>query len=361
MAAQILGYIGEISARQLKEHSFTGYTQGDIVGQSGVESTYERWLQGRKGKQKFKVNAAGKNLGSIGSARQPVAGDDVVLSIDHHVQSLAEHSLALGERTARTQFDPTTGIHYRAPAGAVVVENPRNGQILAMASTPTYDPRISTNGFSTKEWTSLNKPGRYFPLLNRAIGSGLTAYPPGSTFKPFIALSALHRGIASQSGSYDCPGSYHVPGDPNTVFQNWTPASFGYISLAYALTISCDTVFYQFGWDYWLNYARSGPGPSGSSLSDYKGRNTWLQDDLRRFGFNRPTGVDLPAEYSGRIPTPAWKSRIHKENPKAFPYSLWLPGDYINMSIGQGDTLVTPLQLANAYSAIANGATLFQT
>jgi penicillin-binding protein 2 len=206
----------------------------------------------------------------------------------------------------------------------------------------------------------LTAPSAHNPLLNRAIGSGLTAYPPGSTFKPFIALSALRRGIASQTGSYDCPSEFHVPGDPNTVFSNWDPVSTGYISLAYALTISCDTVFYGFGWDYWVSYARSGPGTSSTALSDNRGRKTWLQDDLRTFGFNKPTGVDLPYEYGGRIPDPAWKARIHRQNPKAFPYSLWLPGDYINMSIGQGDTLVTPLQLADAYSAIANGGTVWQ-
>jgi penicillin-binding protein 2 len=175
-----------------------------------------------------------------------------------------------------------------------------------------------------------------------------------------VALSALRRGIASQTGSYNCPAQFPVPGDPNTVFSNWNPVNTGYISLAQALNVSCDTVFYGFGWNFWVSYARSGAGTSSTALSDYKGRKTWLQDDLRTFGFDRATGVDIPYESSGRIPDPAWKTRIHRLYPKLFPYSLWLPGDYINMSIGQGDTQVTPLQLADAYSAIANGGTVYE-
>jgi penicillin-binding protein 2 len=359
MAAQVLGYTGEITGDQLKEPAFKAYTQGDIVGQTGVEATYEHWLRGKKGEQKYKVNSSGRNLGPIGSAQQPVPGDDVVLSIDAHIQHLAEQSLQLGMQAARGTEDTTTGRHYAANAGAVVVMDPHTGQVLGMASSPTYDPRVAIDGFSTNEWRSLNTPSSGYPLLDRAIGSGLTAYPPGSTYKPFVALSALRRHIATRYGSYDCPSEYHVPGDPNTVFSNWSPVSLGYISLSQALTISCDTVFYGFGWQDWLSYARSGPGPSGNALSDYKGRMEWLQNDLRSFGFGRTTGVDIPSEYGGRVPDPRWKAEIHKENPTAFPYSLWLPGDYINMSIGQGDTLVTPLQLADAYSAIANGGTVW--
>jgi penicillin-binding protein 2 len=356
LAAQILGYTGEISAQHLKSPQFRGYTQGDVVGQNGVEATYELSLQGHKGEQKFKVNSSGKNLGPIGRAKQPVAGDDVVLSIDAHVQALAQRSLALGEQAARHVYDPTSGHDLAADAGAVIVMDPRNGQILAMASSPSFDPRIFEDGLSTQEYKRLTAPAAHNPLFNRAIQA---EYPPGSTFKPFVALSALRRGIASPGGYYDCPSAFHVPGDPNTVFQNWNPLNMGPIPLNEALTISCDTVFYGFGWQYWLDYARSGPGPASSALSDYKGRTTWLQNDLRTFGFDRASGVDLPYEQTGRIPDPRWKAEIHRQDPQAFPYSLWLPGDYINMSIGQGDTLVTPLQLATAYSAIANGGTVW--
>src|SRR5437588_421476 len=224
LGAQILGYTGEISKQQLESPAFRGYTQGDVVGQSGVEATYEPSLQGHKGEQKFKVNSSGKNLGPIGRAKQPVAGNDVVLSIDAHVQQLAQRSLALGEQAARHTYDPTSGHDLAADAGAVVVEDPKNGQILAMASSPSYDPRIFEDGLSTQEYKRLTAPTAHNPLFNRAIQA---EYPPGSTFKPFIALSALRRGIASPGGYYDCPSAFHVPGDPNTVFQNWSPVNMG--------------------------------------------------------------------------------------------------------------------------------------
>ena len=152
LASQVLGYIQEINRRELRSRQFKGYSQGDIVGQNGVESTYEHWLQGKKGEQKFRVNSAGKNLGAIGSAKEPRPGDDVVLSIDEKIQHLAERSLVLGEQAARRTFDPTTNRNYRADAGAVVVEDPKNGQILAMASNPTYDPNEFINGISVKKF-----------------------------------------------------------------------------------------------------------------------------------------------------------------------------------------------------------------
>jgi penicillin-binding protein 2 len=280
-----------------------------------------------------------------------------VLAVDAKIQRLAERSLVLGEQAARHTLDTDTGRYFRADAGAVVVMNPKNGQVLAMASNPSYNPVISTNGFSTREWRSLNNPARHNPLFNRPIQA---QYPPGSTFKPFVALAALHHGIASQYGSYDCPSSFKVPGDTSgTVFQNWDPVSIGYISLSQALNISCDTVFYNFGYRFWLDYAHSGPGTSAGALNRWQGRKNELQDDLRRFGFGHATGVDVPYEQPGRIPDGRWKATVHRQDPQAFPYPLWLPGDSINMSIGQGDTLVTPLQLATAYSAIANGGKVY--
>ncbi|MFN2544632.1 MAG: penicillin-binding protein 2 [Actinomycetota bacterium] len=358
LAAHILGNTGEISEQQLQSPEFRSYQLGDVVGQAGVEATYERWLQGTKGEEKLQVNASGKTIQRIGGT-DPVPGDDVVLSIDAHTQYLAEHSLILGEQEARKTFDPDTGRHYAADAGAVVVMNPRNGQILALASNPTYDPRVFLNGLSTTEYKDLTKESRHNPLFDRAIQA---QYPPGSTFKPFVALSALRRGLATPYGNYDCPGEYAVPGDTSgTVFHNWTPANSGYISLAQALNISCDTVFYDFGYRFWQTYANSGPGAADNSkLSEWQGRKNLLQDDLRTFGFDRLSGVDLPYEQDGRIPDGRWKAEVHEQDPTNFPYPLWLPGDSINMSIGQGDTLVTPLQLATAFSSIANGGTVWQ-
>jgi penicillin-binding protein 2 len=346
LATQLLGYVGEISSDQLKQAGYKKrhYRQGQIVGKSGVEQTYEWWLQGREGEQKLRVNSRGRQIGSIGE-RLPRPGDDLELSVDERVQRLAEQSLHLGMRAARSVVDEETGQYLRADAGAVIVMDPKTGEILALASAPTYDPNVFLDGITSAEWKRLNAPVNRYPLLDRTVQAD---YPPGSTFKPFVALSALHRGFASPYGSYDCPPSYTAPGDQSgTVFNNWSSTNYGYISLAEALIISCDTVFYQFGWDFWVQYFHTDP------------HQELLQKDLRSFGFDRPTGVDLPSEHSARIPDAEWKAQIHKENPSAFPYGDWLPGDYINMSIGQGDALVTPLQLAVAYSAIANGGTVW--
>jgi penicillin-binding protein 2 len=346
LATQLLGYVGEISAEQLKEPGYKkrGYRQGQIVGKAGVEQSYEWWLQGREGEVKWQVNARGRRIDKIGE-RAPRPGDDLELSIDATVQRLAEQSLHLGMRAARHYVDEGSGRYLRADAGAVIVMDPKTGEILALASAPTYDPNVFLDGVTTDEWKRLNNPVNHYPLLDRAIQAD---YPPGSTFKPFVALSAMHREFASPYGSYACPPSYTAPGDTSgTVFNNWSSTNYGYISLGQALIISCDTVFYQFGWDYWVRYFHTDP------------HQELLQKDLRRFGFDRPTAVDIPSEHSARIPDAEWKGQIHKENPAAFPYGDWLPGDYINMSIGQGDALVTPLQLAVAYSAIANGGTVW--
>src|SRR5207247_659677 len=145
---------------ELKAPEFKSYQQGDIVGQNGIESSYERWLQGRKGEQKLQVNSSGKTIKALGS-KDYVPGDDVVLSIDSKVQYLAERSLVLGEKAARQIFDPVSGRHYAADAGAVIVMDPHNGQVLALASNPTYDPRVFLNGLSTNEYKSLTAPGRH--------------------------------------------------------------------------------------------------------------------------------------------------------------------------------------------------------
>jgi penicillin-binding protein 2 len=339
LAAHVLGYTGLISADQLKDPRFHGYTQQDIVGKSGVEETYERYLQGRKGQVKLRVNSAGKTLKAIGQ-QDPVAGDSVVLSIDAGIQKLAEDSLHLGIQAARNASLP-------ADAGAVIVEDPNTGQILAMASYPTFDPSFFVKGFTDAQYQAeFTRPDRHQPLFDRAIQA---TYPAGSTFKPFVALSALRHGVAAEDGFYSCPASYSVPTDPDTVFENWAyPESFGTISLTQSLVISCDTVFYQFGYQFYRYYDQD------STQGDL------LQNDLRSFGFGHITGVDLASENAGVIPDPKWKDQ-HFKPTKDDPYAnIWKPGDMVNMSIGQGNVAVTPLQMAAAYSAIANGGTVYQ-
>ncbi|MBI4260439.1 MAG: penicillin-binding protein 2 [Actinobacteria bacterium] len=346
LAVHLLGYTGEVSAEELEQPAFGGYGPGDEVGKSGVERRYEEDLRGVEGTHKYLVNSSGRNLGEIGVGTPPVPGNDIVLSIDLEVQELVEESLSLGIRAARSRGFPST-------AGAALVMDPRNGQVVAMASFPDYDPEIFLGRLTQRQLDQLNQPSRHNPLLNRVIGA---EYPPASTFKPFIALAAMTDGIkiqgrvVSPSGHYPCPAVYYVPVDEQrTPFGNWKQQDSGYISLERALVESCDTTFYPMGYGYWRVYN-----------SDQEPPPEPLQHHLREFGFGSPTLVDLPYERGGRIPDAAWKRAVHDANPKAYPVGIWYPGDFVNMSIGQGDVVVTPIQMAVAFSAIANGGTVYQ-
>ena len=341
LGAHVLGYLGQIQPNQLKDPAFAGYQPGDRIGVAGVEAVYEHYLRGTEGVVKYRVNSAGANLGEIGSLA-PRSGDDVVLTLDAKVQRLAEESLSLGLTYARGIVDSSTGKHYLANAGAVIVMDPATGAIKALASNPTFDPSFFTQPHSQAEYNHQFGPATGDPLFDRAIQG---QYPPGSTFKPFVLLSALHRGLVSTAQGYSCPAYWAVPEDPlHEVFNNWTTANLGTMSLAQALWDSCDTIFYPIGYDYWRLYY---PPTNPPHLP--------LEQDLGATGFGAPTNIDIPFEQEGRIPDPQWKADIHQRYPTTFPDGKWFPGDFINMSIGQGDTLVTPLQIAQAYSAIMNG------
>jgi penicillin-binding protein 2 len=354
LGAHVIGYEYQITQNELDSTAFKGYQPGDVIGQSGVEASYQSYLRGLPGEQAIQVNASGKVLNPDFGGTPPTHGDDVILAIDAHTQQLAERSLSLGIQAARNAVDPTTNEHYKAPAGAAVVMDPKTGQVLALASNPSFDPSIYTSGPTRAQAAALNDPASNQPLLNRAI-SGL--YPPGSTFKPFIAAAALHDHFASLNGNFHCPATYLPPGDnTDPPFHNWNPVDSGFLSLAQALVVSCDTVFYPFGWDYYVHWVRSSP--------DYNARDQLLQRDLLRMGFGNRTGIDLGGESGGVVPTPQYKARVNaqleKVYGKRFKKEPWFPGDYINMSIGQGYTLVTPLQMAVAYSAIANGGKVLE-
>jgi penicillin-binding protein 2 len=343
LAVHALGYLGEINDEEVADPAFRGYRPGTLVGRGGVEQRYERFLRGQEGWLKLEVNAQGKVLDELGSSR-PVTGNDVVLSIDNRIQQLSEVSLKQGIRAAKSVVDDDSGYYLRAPAGSVVVMDPRNGRVLAMASFPDYHPEFFLERLSKAQYNRLfEAPARNQPLLNRVIQ---TSYPPGSTFKPFVAAAAVRAGHAQLGGFYPCPPEFTVPGDTSgTVFHNWTSANLGFLSLGQSLVKSCDTVYYQFGLEFYRERRKDGEV---------------FQKLMRRWGFGRPTGIDLPFETEGRMPDAEWKARMHKRYPKAFPVGLWYPGDNINMSIGQGDLLVTPMQLATAYSALVNGGTLYR-
>ncbi|MBA3727733.1 MAG: penicillin-binding protein 2 [Actinobacteria bacterium] len=349
LAAHVLGYVGEISEEQLDALRPVGYLGDEIVGKAGVEATYERLLYGTRGQRAIQVNAQGDILDrDFGGPKPAEPGANLVLAIDTEIQKLTERSLTLGIQLGRRTIDENTEIPFKATGGAAVVMDPRNGQILAMASFPTYEPSLFLGGLTAAERAPLEDEANNFPQLNRVIQG---KYPAGSTFKPFVAAGALKRKMATLDGLYDCPGEFVVPKDESgTVFNNWEPVNRGFITLAHSLAISCDTVYYQFGYEYYVRYVRSGK------------QSEIMQQDLGQMGFGRVSGIDLPGESAGRIPTRAYKFDLIEDNRDIYgdALSLWLPGDNVNMSIGQGFSLVTPLQMAVAYSAIANGGTVYE-
>jgi penicillin-binding protein 2 len=340
LAAHVLGYLGQVTEDQLKEPAFAGYEGGDIVGQNGVERQYERWLVGTNGILKYRVDRFGDNKGEIGD-QQPRPGDNLVLTLDKDMQQIAEGSLRDGIDFAHGVLDEATAKYLQATGGAVVVMDPTTGAIKALASYPTFSPETFVTGSSEERAGLFESPRN--PMLDRAI-QGL--YPPGSTYKPFIALSALKRGLATTTNFYPCPGTWKVPEDPlKETFDNWTTADLGSMTLGGALVQSCDTIFYPLGWEYWgdwynTQHARQPALP--------------LQHDLRAAGFGRPTNVDIPFERPGLVPDPIWKAEAHKDYPEVYPQGETFPADFVNMTIGQGETLVTPLQIASAYSMVAN-------
>jgi penicillin-binding protein 2 len=341
LAPHVLGYLGQVSPEELKDPSFADLRPGQLVGRGGVEQHYEEYLRGTDGWLKQEIDAQGELQGTLG-VRDETPGNDVVLSLDADIQRLAEETME--EAVSQARGIATITGYLKATGGAVVVLDPNDGHILALASYPTFDPELFLEPLTSREYRRrFLLPGRNYPLTNRAI-AGL--YPPGSTFKPFVAAAALRAGYASPGGFYPCPPDFVVPGDTSgTVFGNWTDADLGVLSFADSLIRSCDTVFYKWGLDFY---------------ADRKPRGELMQHQLRQWGFDELTGIDIPGEQEGRIPDARWKQAVHAQYPELFPESTWLPGDNINMSIGQGDVLVTPLQLASAYAALANGGTLYR-
>ncbi len=345
MAAHIVGSLGQISKEQSKDPAFEGYGLNDLVGRSGLEVTYEKWLRGKKGEERFVVNADGETIRRL-SAKSATAGNDLVLSLDARVQRASEEALDEGIDQARNMFDDATNKYFEANAGSVVVLDAETGGVVAMASSPTFDPRWFVRGLKPDESCYLGIPewrcggaDSVSPLLNRTYQE---VYIPGSTFKPFTALAAVKEGVADLSSYYSCPATYVHPGDTSGFdFNNWSTNDLGSFQLNYLLKISCDTSFYQWGSQFWYRYSNDQFGEN----------NEPLQRDLRQWGFQSPTGIDLPAEAEGLIPDAAWANAPAQN--ELFPYD-WNPGGNILLMIGSGYVTVTPLQLAQAYGALAN-------
>ena len=332
LAAHLVGWVGQINAEEIRARRFAGYGPSDLVGKAGLEATYERWLRGTPGEERFLVNSDADVLREF-DPRPPEPGHDLRLSLDLDVQRIAEDELAKGIELARTVYDESTGRNLEANAGAVVVLDPNTGGIVAMASWPSFQPSWFVRGLTGAQRFQLFESPRA-PMLNRATQ---ITYAPGSTFKPFVALAAVKEGIASLTGSYDCPAEYVHEGDESgTVFHNWTEQGLGLFSIAQGLKVSCDTQYYQWGSDFWA--------------LDTQTNEQELQRRVRQWGFGRSTGVDLPAEAIGTVPDREYVS----EHRDVYPDG-WIPGIDILLSIGAGEMKATPLQVAQAFAALASG------
>ncbi|MGI9155478.1 MAG: penicillin-binding protein 2, partial [Marmoricola sp.] len=367
-AAHILGYLSPITEGELAEagkQQDTSVNGASDVGRAGLEKSYDKWLRGMPGYKRVAVDSMGRVLGDDSSAAA-TPGDTLVTSIDAKVQSVAEKNLHDAITTARGTFDKVTGKNYVADSGAVVVLDADNGRVVAMASQPTYDPQEWVGGITSKQLKRLYSPKADNPLLFRATQG---QFAPGSTWKPIMTAGALGHGF-SKDTLLNCSPGLQVG---NRWFKNYESESYGSITFAKALQISCDTFFYRVGLSFWQRY---GSDPANVDAKEP------LVDEAKSFGMGKPTGLDIPGESSGRIADRHWKlsywkamkgyyckvDRTRKQNDflKVFSHefclegNLYRAGDSVNFSIGQGDTLVTPLQLARAYAALANGGTLYE-
>ncbi len=328
LAAHVIGYTGELSEADLATADFEGYHPTDVVGKAGAERSFESVLQGDRGRKLIEVDAAGRPRRVIEEI-DPVPGRDVVLTIDSDVQKIAEKALQDAFADARKDD------YDNAKAGAAVVLDTRTGEVIAMASAPTYDPTVFLGGISNDEWRSLTTTGSEFPLTNRGI---MAQYPPASTFKAVTGMAGLTYDMTGAYTAFDCEGGWTGMGEQWKKYC-WKRTGHGMESFVEGIEDSCDTVFYEIGYKF------------------YKDKGEKFQKYARTFGYGQLSGIDLPGEADGRVPDAAWKKKYNEDYPE---YQRWLPGDTVNMAIGQGDVLATPLQVAASYAGIANGGKLMR-
>ena len=303
-AAHLIGYLSEITEAELKSEKYRGYYSGEDIGKVGIESAFEKYLHGSRGGRQLEVDAAGRRVRLL-EEHLPIAGRNLWLTLDMDLQKTAEALLE----------DKT---------GAIVAVDPNDGAVLAFACSPSFDQEKFIRGLSKDEWLALSKDPRH-PLLNRGSGA---AYPPGSTYKPFVALAALKEGVISPTSAFTCPGYLQFA---DRKYRCWRDGGHGSITVERALIESCDVFFYQTGLKLGVDR---------------------LAQDVGMFGLGERTGIGLQGEHPGLIPTSWWKKQA-----TGIP---WQKGETISISIGQGFDLVTPLQMALGYSAIANNGKLWQ-
>jgi len=346
LAAQLFGTVGPINPTEVKERQFRGVSQSAIIGQSGLEASYDRYLRGADGAERVQVDALGHLTGTL-SSRPPVAGHTLKLSLDVNLQRAGQQALS-------------DAIAHNPPAnaGAFVALSPVTGEVYAMGSLPTFNPNVFAKAISKSTYERLNNPASNFPLINRAVQS---VYPTGSTFKPITATAALESKAWSVGDIFDDTGQFCISGQCR---HNSGNAVDGPLDLVNALRVSSDDFFYNLGAR--TNVANPFAQPRGGALQHW----------AAQYGIGRPTGIDLGGEATGNLPSPRWRAHIDQVERECElgvgPYKghgrhsscgiadgrPWSIGDNINLAVGQGDVQVSPLQLGVAYSAIANGGNI---
>lgn len=330
LVSQLLGYLLPISEENEEAYREQGYDPAtDRVGTAGVEATYEDALRGEKGEQIVEEDVLGRVIRVVEERSAPVPGDNVYLTLDLDLQRAADEALrqGLGEAVS--------------PRGVAIAMDPQTGEVLAMVSLPTYDNNVFVEGVTQRDWQRWQDPHR--PLINHAISD---AVPPGSVFKIVMASAALQEGVLTAQTQLSCPGRIVVPNryfpdDPEQAqpFYCWNKAGHGTLDLVGGVAQSCDVFFYKTG--------------GGFEETEFEGLGVErIAEYARQFGLGDPTGVELPAESGGLVPTADWKRHAYGES--------WSTGDTYNLSIGQGFLEVTPLQMLNAVNVIANGGTLYR-
>lgn len=304
MMAHILGYVGEISLFELERNAFAAYRADDIIGKYGIEKYLDGALKGKSGGEQVEVDAAGRKLNVMGRI-DPTSGYSVILNIDSDLQGVCWNA-------------------FHEKAGTAIVMDPRTGAVMAMISKPSFDPNLFNRGISGENWKELTM-NSLCPLQNRAISG---QYPPGSTYKLIVAAAALEEGLITEDTEIFCDGTYQM-GD--RTFRCWKKGGHGTVDLHRAIVESCDVYFYHLGEMLGVD-----------TISEY----------ATRFGFGSRTGISLPGEKEGLVPTREWKRKRFGEP--------WQRGETTSLAIGQGFALVTPLQLLRAYCALANGGTLYR-
>ncbi|MFM8302893.1 MAG: penicillin-binding protein 2 [Actinomycetota bacterium] len=364
LGAHLLGYVGLINKSEYKIQKRAGYGPNDYIGKQGIEQLFESELKGKPRERRLEVDSRGR-LVREAEVVAPEAGHDVQLTIDADVQRVAEESLADGMVQARNYRDRLTGQSYKATGGSAVVIDAQTGDVVALASAPTFNIAKFTTGIPLDEFKRLTDPESGQPLINRPV-QGL--YAPGSTFKPFSLYAALRdKPLApnpddpevdkpfDETFTFFDRGFIEFGAEGKEVpFQNAGKQANGVVDLTRAMTVSSDVFWYNIGLLYWQTWGRGEAAESSTRLDDPQ---YGMQRAARMFGFARSTGLGLPGEARGRIPDLTFKRSVNVGNPDAST-QIWLPGDGMNLAVGQGDVLATPLQMATAYAALANGGTI---